>query len=109
MLTRKTPETISTSITVKGQGETMTMDVVYYNRKLEDIQAVLKTAQAHSRNEVDYEFANRETLLFLIKSWDSEYPLTNEGIKEMEADWPGMIVGLGVKFHESRQVEVVKN
>lgn len=109
MLTRKTADTFAVSVTIKGQGVTQTMDVVYYNRKLEDIQDVLKIAQGHPRMQDDFEYANRETLLFMVASWDAEYPLTNEGIKEAEQDWPGLIEGLGRKYHEARQVEVVKN
>jgi hypothetical protein len=109
MLTRKTADTFAVSITIKGQGVTQTMDVVYHNRKLEDIQAVLQLAQDNLRMQDDFEYANRETLLFMIASWDAEYPLTNEGIKEAESDWPGLIAGLGHKYHEARQVEVVKN
>jgi hypothetical protein len=109
MLTRNTPKTITTTVAIKGQGQSVEMQVVYFNRKLGEIQAALSAAQADERAKDDYEFANRETLLFLIKSWDAEYPLTNEGIKEAEADWPGLILGLGTKYHEARQVEVVKN
>ena len=107
MLTRKTPETLATEVTVKGQGETVTFEVTFYNRKLREIKAFVD--QLSPAPDDDLEFNNRETLLYMVKSWNTEYPLNNEGVREMEDSRPGMIINLFNFYHQARAVELVKN
>lgn len=107
MLTRKTPDTLATTLTINGQGESITLDVTYTNRTQEEIEAVLEKALASDTK--DMQFANRETLLFVVKSADMEYPLTHDGLKELERDRPGMIEAMFMGYHKSRRVELVKN
>jgi len=107
MLTRKTPDTLATTLTINGQGESITLDVTYHNRTQEGIEAVLEKAMADTT--VDAQFANRETLLYVVKSADMEYPLTHDGLKELERDRPGMIEAMFFGFHKARRVELVKN
>ena len=109
MLTRKTPETLATELEVKGQGETFKFNVVYYNRTQTQIQDVLDKGNASEQAKTDVQYANRQAALFVIKSFESEYALTDAGLKEMEIDRPGMIEILFFGFHKARRVELGKN
>lgn len=109
MLTRKTPDTLATALTIKGQGEEVTFKVVYNNRTQDEIQDVLDKANADERAATDFQFANRQAVLFVVKELEAEYPLTEDGIRDMERDRPGMIKNLFLGFHKAREVELAKN
>lgn len=97
-LKRQRAETLPATLTIKGQGETSVFDVTYHNRKLSQLQAKLEEAEDAS-----------DAVLFIVKDWDSEYPLSKEGILEMEDDMPGITLALTAGFHEARMVHKVKN
>lgn len=99
MLKRQAPAVIPCSLTLKGQGETVKFNVNYHNRTPEQFEAKVK--------EPGIKLGN--IALFLIESWESEYELTFEGLKEAEQDWPGLITGLIGNFHAARQVSLEKN
>lgn len=105
MLTRKTSDSFDTELTIKGQGETVVMGVTYYNRTQDAINEAVNSSQSSD----DVQFANRQGLLFIVKRWDSEYPLNDMGVKEMEQDRPGMIEAIFRGYHQARAVELVKN
>lgn len=109
MLTRKTPETLATRLKIEGQGETIQMDVTYFNRSQEQIEEVLAKFQASDKAQEDVGYANRQTLLFVLKEMESEYPHTDEGLKELERDRPGMIELLFFGFHRARRMDLAKN
>lgn len=102
MLTRKKPEVLLAALTLKGQGETVKFNITFHNRKQSELNATL-TAAATRQEGVT------ETILFIVKDWDAEYPLTSEGIKEAEDDRPGIIMAVIECFHATRQVEKEKN
>jgi hypothetical protein len=99
MLTRAKKELIATTLTVKGQGETVTFNITFHNRKQSELEA-----------EGEKEGATiNKTLLYLVESWENEYPLTDEGIKEMEDDRPGITMAIIFAYHEARHVAKEKN
>jgi hypothetical protein len=109
MLTRKTPDTLATEIKLKGQGEEIKFNVTYHNRTPEAQQQVLDAANASDQGKADIGYGIRESVLYVVKEMESEYPLTHDGQKEMEADRPGMIEVLFYGFHQARRVELLKN
>jgi hypothetical protein len=99
MLKRKLVEEIATSLSIKGQGEEFKFNVTFHNRSQKELENHL----AENPNEPS------DTLLFIVKDWESEYPLTKEGISEMESDRPGMVIAMIYAFHDARKVEKEKN
>jgi hypothetical protein len=98
-LKRKTAETIPATLTVKGQGEEVKFNITYRNHKQSEVVAKL---QEEGGNVAD-------TVLFMVAEWDAEYPLTADGITEMEDERPGMVMAIIEGFHAARSVERVKN
>ena len=110
MLTRKTPDTLSTALTITGQGvPDIKFNVTYHNRKQSDLEELLAKHQASDEAKRDPQYANRQCLLYIIRDWETEYPPTDEGIKEMEDDRPGMIELLFIGYHMARRVQAGKN
>ena len=100
MLTRKTPKTLATKLTITGQGaEPVSFDLVYRNH---NSKAVMEHSAAHPGDPTS-------TILFIVESWESEYPLTKEGVEEAEADRPGLILAVLQGFYEARGVQLAKN
>lgn len=99
MLKRALVPEIATTLSIKGQGETVKFKVTYHNKPQSELDAHL----AANPNEPS------ETLLLVLKDWDSEYPLTKEGLAEMENDRPGMVIALIYGYHQARRVEKEKN
>ncbi len=99
MLTKKTPEILDTTLTVVGQGGTVKFGVVFFNRTQQQVEEHLKKKGNTLHDHI----------LYLIKSWESEYDLTPDGIKAMENDRPGMCFSLIQGFHKARGVELEKN
>jgi len=109
MLTRKTPATLASNVTITGMGEDVSFDITFHNRTQAQIDAKLKELNKSERGKKDASWVNRELLLFIVNKMDTEYPLTNEGVAEMESDRPGLIVALFNHFHSKRLVELAKN
>jgi hypothetical protein len=98
MLTRQLKGTIPATLTVKGQGEEpITFNITFHNRRGSEVAQKLEETDVPS------------TLLFLVESWEAEYPLTEEGIREMEDDRPGMLQAIFTAYGEARSVAKVKN
>ena len=94
---------IKATLTVKGQGEETKFDVTYFNRRQSELEAALKKALEDDGGGIP------NVVLFMVKDWDTEYPLTLEGIKELEDERPGILYGIIAGFHAARKVEAVKN
>jgi hypothetical protein len=100
MLTRAIKPTIPATLTVKGQGaDPIKFNVNFHNRKSSEVEAIF----------ADGDKTVADVVLFLIESWESEYPLTTEGIREMEDDRPGMANAILSAYGEARQVAKEKN
>jgi hypothetical protein len=110
MLTRKRPETLATELTITGQGQPpLKFNVTYKNPEQDAVNAVMASAAMTDRTKQDIQYPTRTALLFIIKTMESEYPLTDEGIAQMEEDRPGMIEVLFNGWHQARRVTLVKN
>lgn len=99
MLTRQRKETIPTSLTLKGQGESVKFDIDYNNLKSSRIEEMA----------ADTSMSVYDCVLEMVNKMDCEYPLTKEGLEEMEDDRPGTIQAIVIGFHECRKVERAKN
>jgi hypothetical protein len=116
MLKKNRPLTIPATLTVKSQGELITFDLVYKNLKqsewMDFLAAQRDTAQAvlaPAEGEPAPALSIADTILKCVESWDSEYPLTREGIEEMHDDRPGLVYAITEGFYEARQAQRVKN
>lgn len=109
MLTRKNPTALAINLTINGNGWKETFNVVYTPRTEEEIQDVIAAAAFTEKAKKDVQYANRQAVLFLVKEIESEYPLTDEGVAEMERDMPGIIEALFFGYHKARKVELAKN
>jgi len=99
MLKRTLVEEIKTTLAIKGQGEEFKFNVTYHNKPQSELD---KHLAANPEEPA-------ETLAFILKDWESEYPCTLEGIREVENDRPGMVVALIYGYHEARRVAKEKN
>lgn len=97
-LSRKRPETISVKMSLTGQLQTVEMNLVYNN-------ITSKALEDFMEREAD----PVKGLLHIVNEWDNEYPLTTEGVEEMESDWPGATLAIIQGFHDARRVQREKN
>jgi hypothetical protein len=99
MLKRNKQLLIPSALTVKGQGETIKFDLVFHNRSSDDLDAKMK------------EKSNTygDTIMYIVESWDSEYPLTREGLIELDNDRPGILLALLDAYHDARRMHREKN
>ncbi len=97
MLKKKTPETISAKLTIQSLGETIELPLVYRNVKFDEYL------------EKSKELTFGDLILWLVQSWESEYPLTLEGITELEVDRPGMLETILTSWIQARKANAVKN
>lgn len=104
MLKRRTNPTIPCKLHIKGQGEDFTFDITFHNRKQSEVVERLKSAQEDPASG-----GVRDVILYLVESWDSEFPLTAAGVEEMEDERPGLIMAIIEGFHEARKSEREKN
>lgn len=99
MLKRNKQLLIPSALTVKGQGETIQFNLTFHNRSSDELDAKLK------------EKGNTygDTILFIVESWESEYPLTREGLIELDNDRPGILIALLDAYHDARRMHREKN
>lgn len=113
MLTRKTPLTLATSLTIEGQGESFSFQIEYKNITNADMDAFNNTPSVVNKPEKEGDEHPRrslaETILHIVNGWESEYPLTLEGIQEMEQDRPGMCMSILGGWYKARGVHIVGN
>lgn len=92
------PKTLPTTLTITGQGSTDKLNVTYHNRK---------------QSEIDAQFNSGITLggliPFLVESWDTDFALTEEGVKEFEDEYPGIVDILLSGYGKARLKEAEKN
>lgn len=99
MLTRTKVLEIPATLTVTGQGETVKFNLTFHNRSMDEVQAVLD----------DENQTVADAVLYIVKDWETEYPLTTEGLKELESDRPGMVVAVMTAFYDARRMTRAKN
>lgn len=92
------PKTIPATLTIIGQGSTDKLNVTYHNRKQSEITALLEGG------------ASLGALIpFLVESWDTDFELTEEGVREFEDEYPGIVDILLTGFHRAHRKEAEKN
>lgn len=118
MLTKKTPETIKSSLTIKAQGVENNLLLTYYNRSPDEYEAFVQNPENLKVPEgvtdaKGIAHINASMILFLVKSFDDgtekDFPLTRDGLLELEKFWPGTLLGIVRGYHQSRAAEVEKN
>lgn len=100
MLTRKRKDVIPCKLTIISQGDKLTFGVVFKNLKSDEFLALMPD---------DKEWNVPDVILQIVDSWDSEYPLTVDGLKELENDRAGFMLAIIESFHKARGAERVKN
>lgn len=100
MLTKKTPEALRVDLHVKAQGMNIDFGITYYNRHPDEVDEFCDGEKKPSLIE---------QVQFIVKDIDSEYGLTEDGLREMERTWPGMLNAICEGFFKARVAEVVKN
>lgn len=99
MLTRKKRETIPYIVKMEGQGDTIEFPVVFKNISQAELEAITTKEDMHPADPP----------LAYLHSWESEYPLTREGLMELEGDRPGALVVLIQHFYAARQMHFKGN
>uniref|UniRef100_UPI00333EFA9E hypothetical protein n=1 Tax=Castellaniella defragrans TaxID=75697 RepID=UPI00333EFA9E len=97
------PKTIPAKLEIVGGGETNTLDIVYHNRKPSELQGRVDELKGTKEPFLP------AMVLFVVKEWDSDYSLSQEGILEMEDERPGMCDAILQGFHKFRQVALEGN
>jgi hypothetical protein len=99
MLTRNAPKTIPAHLKITGQGDVVEFDLVYHNRTLKEYRDNL-SAEGNTLGD---------TILFLVESWDSDFPLTMDGLTEAEEIRPGLCAAIIEGWYDARKVAREKN
>lgn len=121
MLTKQTPETIKARLTVKAQGVETDLALTYHNHKPEAFEAFSKNPEnikipddvAKNDTRLALAHINATFVLFVVKSFDdgtdTAFPLTREGLVDLEAHWPDTLPGIVAGYHAARGAAVQKN
>lgn len=89
------PKTLPATLTITGQGATDKIDVTYHNRKQSE---VIERAQSGA-----------SLITYVVESWSLDFELTEEGVGELEDEYPGMVGILMEGFHQARRKAIEKN
>ena len=119
MLTKKTPAEIKATLSIVAQGVSNTLMLTYHNRTAEEYDEFvrnpesLKVPDGIEEDGLGIAHINASMVLFLVKSFDDgtdeAFPLTRAGLIELEATWPGTLLGISRGYHQSRAATVAKN
>lgn len=92
------PKTIPAALTIIGQGSTDKLNVTFHNRKQSEITEKLEAGLTLGG-----------LVPFLVESWDTDFELTEEGVREFEDEYPGIVDIVLMGFHRARRKEAEKN
>lgn len=92
------PETLPATLTITGQGSTDKLAVTYHNRKSSEVEG-----------RVSDSVTAAGIIPFLVKEWDTDFSLTEDGAKEFEDEYPGITQAIVSGFWKARRKEVEKN
>lgn len=104
MLNRNRPETISTDLTISGQGEKFTVPVTYKNITQQEYDELMTTQKADGTAYTTPEFLERT----VVKFNTTESPKAEDFVK-LENEWPGMGFAIIRGFTQARTVNLEKN
>ena len=120
MLTKKTPDTIKASLSIKAQGVENTLMLTYYNHAPDKYEAFVSNPEnmkppevAGMSDSVAIAHINAALVLFVVKSFDDgtdeAFPLNAAGLVDLERHWPGTLLGVIRGYHQARGAAVEKN
>lgn len=119
MLTKKTPETIKSSLTIKAMGVENTLLLTYNNRTYDQYKAFvgnpenLKVPDDVVNHDDAVRHMNIALALYVVASFDDgtadDFPVTRDGLLELERTWPGITLCIITCYHRARGSEVEKN
>lgn len=92
------PKLLPTNLTITGQGSSDKLEITYHNRKQSEIR---------ERTESGATMAG--LVAYIVSSWDTDFALTEEGVKDLEDEYPGMVEAIFAGFHEARRKALEKN
>lgn len=92
------PELLDTTLTITGQGSTDQLKLVFFNRKGTDVDAKIKAGNTLGA-----------LIPYIVKDWDTDFELTEEGITAMEDEYPGMVEIIFGAFWAARRKTAEKN
>lgn len=98
------PKTIPAKLEITGGGETNTLSLTFHNRKPSELQAEVDRLK-ESPNEPFLP----SMVLFITQSWDTDYSLSLEGIRDMDDERPGICDAILQGFHKVRRVALEGN
>ena len=118
-LTKKTPATIKGDLTIKAQGEQHNLLLTYKNYSQDVYDQFAKNEDNFKRPDAlpddipDFRYANAQLVLFLVQSFDDgtdkDFPLTVDGLIELDSYWPGALIGIVQGYHQARAASVEGN
>lgn len=117
-LTKKTPDTIKANLAIKAQGVENSLMLTYHNRSPEEYEKYVANTENFKiaedvRNDEGIARVNATIVLFITKSFDDgtdeNFPLTMDGLLDLERHWPGVLFGIIRGYHQSRAAAVEKN
>lgn len=119
MLTKTMPATIPALLKVKTQGVEITLGLTFHNRTPDDFDAFignqenLKAPDGVTNEGEMLRHSNASVALYTIKSFDDgtndAFPLTRDGLIEMDRHYPGILYALHKAYHQARGAAVEKN
>ena len=119
MLTKKTPDEIKARLTHKAMGVENTIMLTYHNHSPEVFEAFIKNPETMKIPEgvtsetLGIAHINAAYALFVVKSFDDgtadDFPLTRDGLIDLEQHWPGTLIGIVQGYHRARGASVEKN
>ena len=92
------PKTLPVTLTITGQGSTDKLALVYHNRKSSEV-----------RDRITDGTSLAAVVPFVVESWDTDFPLTEEGAAEFEDEYPGIVTAILDGFWKARRKEVEGN
>lgn len=93
------PKTLQVSLTIVGQGTSDKLQLTYHNRKSSEVDAFLEKEGTLVADVIPY----------IVESWDTDFPLTQEGVLEAEDEYPGFVNAVLEGFRKARRKEAEKN
>jgi hypothetical protein len=94
----QSPAELPYVLTITGQGSTDKLSLVYHNRKPSEVKARLEEKGSVAAY-----------VPWIVKEWDTDFALTEEGVTEFEDEYPGIVRAVLDGWHLARHKEAEKN
>lgn len=94
----KAPAELPATLTIVGQGSSDQLKITYFNRRQSDVQ-----------KKIDAGVTLGGLIPYLVKEWDTDFELTEEGVIAFEDEYPGIVEIVFTGFHNARRKVLEKN